>query len=205
MRHPRIKYPHAIYHLYNQGVNRSDIFFDPEDNEAWLSLIYGTIRKFSTSIFCFVTMQNHYHCLMETTHPNISEVMQYVGFMFAKHINKKHGRVGYLFRNRYQGQLVENLSYLRTVIAYIHNNPLEAGMISDIEEEHPMVLTSYHDLAGNTNHYPWLARSRLFDFFQVSPWEKNAISNLWQPIDLETFKELTKIEKSVQKVTNMKE
>ena len=31
MRKPRINIPNAIYHIYNQGVNREDIYKDRED------------------------------------------------------------------------------------------------------------------------------------------------------------------------------
>ena len=199
MRLPRIKRPGAIYHIYNQGVNRADIFLDQEDPEFWLSLLRGTIHKFKTNVFCFVTMKNHFHCILQTTEPNISDVMWYVGFFFALYMNKKYKRVGPLCRNRFQSQLIENIPYLRNAVCYIHNNPVEAGYIKNVCEKDPCILTSFHCLSGRADEYAWLSKEKLRDLLQI-PGEKDFQQLIWQPIGRAVFKELTKIENISQKV-----
>jgi REP element-mobilizing transposase RayT len=204
MRMPRIKYANAIYHIYNQGVNRSDIFMDSEDNNFWLTLLQSTIKKYNTNVFCFVTMQNHYHCLLQTSEPNISDVMWYIGYFYVLFINKKYNRVGPLCRNRFQSQLVEDSNYFRNIVCYIHNNPMEAGLISDVYEYRRDILTSFHHLAGRNNNYYWLAKKQLFEYLDTSPSTKDFKHLLWKPISEDLFKEMTKIELSNQKINKQR-
>jgi len=201
MRKPRINHPNSFYHIYNQGVNREIIFKDKEDIEYWVELLHEVSRKLNTHVYCFVTMQNHFHCLVETEEPNISQVLWHIGYYFARYINKKYGRVGHLFRNRCQSQIICNLEYLRIVVWYIHNNPIASGLIKHMTELHPMVYTSYHDLVGITNKYLWLAKSRLLKKLDILNPKKN--HQLWDSIKRQDFADFTKIEVAYQKISGL--
>jgi REP element-mobilizing transposase RayT len=47
---------------------------------------------------------------------------------YAKSIYKAYGRTGALFQQGYKKKLVDSESYLKYLIQYIHNNPVEAGL-----------------------------------------------------------------------------
>ncbi|HCC25229.1 MAG: hypothetical protein A2268_03695 [Candidatus Raymondbacteria bacterium RifOxyA12_full_50_37] len=200
MRMPRIKYPNAIYHIYNQGVNRGTVLFDNEDNEYFLWLLNSLRKEYHVKVFCFVTMINHYHCLLRTIEPNISDVMQRLGYYFVKFINNKYRRVGPLFRNRFQSQLVESEDYLRNVIAYIHNNPLVAGLISEIHDRNEAVFTSFHDLVGLTADFPWIDKQDLGALLQLPVESEQFRQLLWRPIAKESFYDITMIERINQRI-----
>ncbi|MFH1760861.1 MAG: transposase [bacterium] len=200
MRKLREAYKNAIYHVYNQGINRENILIDVEDNEYFVWLLFEVSKKFPLHIFCFTTMLNHYHCLLQTLEPDISKVMWHVGYHLTRFINRKYRRIGPLCRNRFQGQLVLRHEYFRNVVSYIHNNPLEAGIITDIYESHPRIITSFHDLAGITAKYPWLAKRELFKILMVDPDSENLEGVLWKPIDQEAFHDFTVIETHYQKI-----
>jgi REP element-mobilizing transposase RayT len=205
MRPLRIAYANAIYHVYNQGVNKTPMFLSDRDSQflIWLLAVAG--NRYEVNIFCFATMQNHFHLLIQTKNPNISEVMWDIGYKYARYFNMKYNRVGHLFRNRFKSQLVVSDSYFRNVVSYIHNNPLEANLIKSIYEESSMVLTSFHDLMGITNDYPWLARKELFDYLGVNPNSPEVRDLLWKSIDREEFNKFTMDEKALEKMGNSKE
>ena len=50
---------------------------------------------------------------------------------FSRWFNKRHGRRGTLWQDRYRSVLVENGEALRTMAAYIELNPVRAGLVDD--------------------------------------------------------------------------
>ena len=47
------------------------------------------------------------------------------------HFNKKYGRIGHLFQDRFKSEPCNDSDYFITLIRYIHQNPLKAGMVSN--------------------------------------------------------------------------
>jgi len=48
--------------------------------------------------------------------------------------NWKYKRSGHLFQDRYKSEIVENDRYFLTVLRYIHQNPVKAGIEKDIKK-----------------------------------------------------------------------
>jgi REP element-mobilizing transposase RayT len=193
----------AIYHIYNQGVNKETLFRDEQDHRMWLGLLEEITHKLNCHVYCFVTMRNHYHCLIETIEANVSKVLWHLGYYFAKYLNKKYSRVGHLYRNRCQSQLVVDLKYFQTTVWYIHHNPVAAGLIKDVRNIHPFVFTSYHDLAGLTNRYSWLSKELLFQKLEMALPDTTNEVVIWNPVHKEDYMELTKIENISQKMSKL--
>ena len=47
--------------------------------------------------------------------------------------NKKYGRVGNFFQDRFKSEPVENDAYFLTVLRYIFQNPIKAGIVKKPE------------------------------------------------------------------------
>jgi len=50
---------------------------------------------------------------------------------FSRWFNKRHGRRGTLWQERYRSILVEDGEALRTISAYLDLNPVRAGLVDD--------------------------------------------------------------------------
>ena len=48
--------------------------------------------------------------------------------------NKKYGRIGHLFQDRFKSEPCDTPEYFMTLFRYIHQNPLKAGLVSDIRD-----------------------------------------------------------------------
>jgi hypothetical protein len=48
--------------------------------------------------------------------------------------NRRHGRKGHLFKNRYKSIVVEEDPYFLEVVRYIHLNPIRAGIVNQLNE-----------------------------------------------------------------------
>ena len=53
---------------------------------------------------------------------------------YALYYNKKRDRVGYVFRDRYKSQVIDNEKYLYTCAKYIHENPLKAKICKNLKD-----------------------------------------------------------------------
>lgn len=51
---------------------------------------------------------------------------------YAMYYNKMQDRYGYVFQNRFKSEIIENERYLYGVLRYVHNNPVNAYMISNV-------------------------------------------------------------------------
>ena len=62
---------------------------------------------------------------------NLGRFMKELKERFSRWFNKRHGRRGMLWQDRYRSVLVEDGDALRTMAAYIDLNPVRAGLIDD--------------------------------------------------------------------------
>jgi hypothetical protein len=53
---------------------------------------------------------------------------------YSKAINKRYDRVGSLFQGRYKVSEITSDSYYTTIITYIHQNPVIASLVKNMED-----------------------------------------------------------------------
>lgn len=74
-------------------------------------------------------MPNHVHALVEQIEgARLSDVIQRLKSTTAHRINPMLGRKGRLWRREYFDRFTRDDNHLRTVIDYIEQNPVEAGL-----------------------------------------------------------------------------
>lgn len=78
-------------------------------------------------------MPNHLHLLLRAGPEGISHLMQRLGTGYASYFNRKHGRVGHLFQNRFKSIVIEQEPYFLTAVRYVHLNPVKAGLVAGVE------------------------------------------------------------------------
>ena len=139
----RIEFPGALYHVMARGNHRQDIFLSDLDREAFLRTLAQACDRTGWRVLAWVLMSNHYHLALETPEPNLVSGMTWFQTTYTRRFNSRHGKWGHLFGDRYKAILVESdpvsdrrptvnrpPEYLRTLIDYIHLNPVRAGMIA---------------------------------------------------------------------------
>ena len=79
-------------------------------------------------------MNNHIHLLIKEGQEELGTVFRRIGAKYVYWYNRKYSRRGHLFQDRYKSEVVEDDGYLLTVLRYIHQNPLKAGIVKNIEQ-----------------------------------------------------------------------
>ena len=63
-----------------------------------------------------------------TPHANLSQAMCFLTGRYSRDLNRRFEWDGPLFRARYKNRVVEDEDYWRDLLAYIHLNPVKAGL-----------------------------------------------------------------------------
>ena len=161
-RPPRIDFPGARHHVMNRASRRENIFLDPDACALFLSLLAELATRFRVRILAYAIMPNHYHLLLECPEGNLSLAMKFLGGQFTQRLNRKNGWDGPIFRGRFTSRLVTTDGYLAYLYAYIHLNPVRAGLAASVDEA---VLTSHRALLGLERPPPWLDGAGLLESF----------------------------------------
>ena len=117
-----------IYHAMIRGINRQNIFEEDDDRICFMKIL-GYCKEISGfKLYAFVLMDNHIHLLIEPSGEPLNTVFSRIETRYAKWFNQKYQRTGYLFQNRFRSEAVETDQYFMTVLRYILQNPMKAGM-----------------------------------------------------------------------------
>lgn len=130
----RLAFEDATYHITARGNRRESIFYSDRDRSVFLEKMNETFNKYSFNCYAYCLMDNHYHLFIKTPHANLSEGMHYLNASYTNWLKAEHNIVGVIFQGRYKSILVHRDSYGLKLSAYIHLNPLRAGIVTDIEE-----------------------------------------------------------------------
>jgi putative transposase len=128
---------HATYHVFARGNGKQRIFLDERDHENFLGLLDEVLSRFAWQCFAYCLMPNHYHLVVKTSNPNLSQGMRHINGVYAQRFNRRHDRVGHVFQGRFGSTLIQADEHLLEAIRYVVRNPIRAG------------------LAGRTHEWPW--------------------------------------------------
>jgi len=147
----RIKSKSGIYHIIMRGINRQIVFEENEDCVKFIQTLqkYKAICKYRLYAYCL--MGNHLHLLlMEGTEP-LGNAMRRICSSYVLWYNKKYDRVGYLFQDRFKSEPVEDDGYFLTVLRYIFQNPVKAGIVTKIKDYKWTNYTDYIEESNKTD------------------------------------------------------
>ena len=133
-RKPRIEYDEAIYHVIQRGNNREYIFDKEADKSFLLNDIIYKQNDLGFRLMGYIIMDNHFHILLQTIEKPLQSIMHRINSKYSKYYNRKFGRKGHVLGERYKAILVQDERYLLTLLRYIHQNPVKAGICNKAEE-----------------------------------------------------------------------
>src|SRR5690606_5544701 len=135
----------GFYHIFNRGNNREDIFIEERNYHYFLKLIENHITPVAY-IYSYCLLKNHFHLLIQTRE-NIEDQLISRAFSnlfnaYSKAINKAYQRRGSLFQDRFKRIEIKDEHYIKTLILYIHLNPLNHGIVKDFTTYNHSSFTS---------------------------------------------------------------
>ena len=122
-----------MHHIIVRGIDRQKLFNNDEDRNNFLSRLGVILTETKTDCYAWALIPNHFHLLLRTGNVSISKVMRRLLTGYAVWYNRRHGRYGHLFQNRYKSILCQEDVYLLELVRYIHLNPLRAKVVPDLK------------------------------------------------------------------------
>ena len=143
-----------IYHIYNRGVEKRDIFLNNKDCLRFIVNLYefnntapainfgrnldsqpievrlqSSRKEPLVDILAFCLMPNHYHLMLrQLLERGITEFMRKLGTGYTNYFNLKYNRVGPLFQGKFKSVILEREQHFQHLPHYIHLNPLDLLM-----------------------------------------------------------------------------
>jgi putative transposase len=158
--------PGGIYHVRTRGNNREPLYFDDHDRAARLEALEGVARKYGWDVLAFCLMTNHDHWIVRVPLGGLSAGMQVLNTGYSRRTNRRYGRTGHLFRNRFESSLLETQAHLLLACRYVVLNPVRARMQKSPEL---WPWSSYRACAGLDLAPVFLADSELLKLFSSRP------------------------------------
>ena len=132
----------GIYHAMLRGINRQNIFEDDEDRTKFLETVNECRKISGYKLFGYCLMGNHIHMLIKEEKEPIELIFKRIGARYVYWYNWKYQRSGHLFQDRFRSEVVEDDGYFLTVLRYILQNPVKAGLTTNVSE---YKWSSYND------------------------------------------------------------
>ncbi len=134
----------------NRGNNKQAVFHDDRDFEKFVGIVREAKATVPVKLYAFTLMHNHFHLVLQPR--DIDTMSRYM------HRAQKAGTVahhhrydtsGHLWQSRYKGFPVQDDSHFLTVIRYVLQNPVRAGLARR-SRDYPWTSLSFPDLVD-----PW--------------------------------------------------
>ena len=158
----RLEFANALYHVTSRGDRREPIFVDDSDRSMWLEVFGQVSGRFNWRCHAWCLMTNHYHLLVETPEPSLSQGMRQLNGVYTQRVNRRHCQVGHVFQGRFKAVLIERESYLLELARYIVLNPVRAYMVGDAGA---WPWSSYGAMTAAQPAAPWLETDWLLHQF----------------------------------------
>jgi len=173
----------AYYHIFNQGVEKRDIFQDENDYRLFQYYLLAYLRPIEevlemdpdiplrltskslaeeTELLAYCLMPNHFHLLIkQKTEDAIPKLLKQLTNAYTLYFNEKHDRVGGLMQGRYKAVEVGDEKLFIHLARYIHLNPLSGGIVKSLDEHR---WSSYPDYLEGKAGVP-AAKEKILSYF----------------------------------------
>ena len=143
--------PGQICHLTHRCHNRQFLFRFARDRSAYRQALWASLRAAGVSVLAYCLTSNHTHVLARAESPGaLSQWMQELEGSFAQAYNRRKGRSGAFWADRYHCTMIEPGGHLWKCLVYIDLNMVRAGVV-----KHPgqWPWCGYSEWAGSRRRY----------------------------------------------------
>ena len=131
---PRCQLADGVFHATARAVFGARLFDDDLDRLDFLQLRRSTGSLFDWRLHAHGLMGTHYHLVLSATRDRLSGGMRRLNGAYARRFNKRHGRHGHLFDERFASFSIEGDRHLEAAVEYVLQNPVRAGLCAEARD-----------------------------------------------------------------------
>lgn len=183
-----------IYHVYNRGNNRENIFIE-EKNYFYFMQLYEKYIPRVADTFAYCLLGNHFHFIVRIReeydfrsledwqpHPTPSQAFSNLFSTYTKAVNKAYQRTGSLFEKPFKRKVVDNENYFTNLVLYIHRNPEFHGFVDDFRDwpfsSYKAILSTEQTGISRAELLSWFGNEKEFTSFHMNEPDLQLISNV---------------------------
>lgn len=118
----------GFYHVCARGMGGQLIFESDEDRWEFLELMRDCCRDAQVTIVTWCLMSDYVDLVLLDYEDEMSAAMQRLLLTYARRFNKRAGREGCLFRERFERRSLDTDRQVMEAIRSVYANPQEAGV-----------------------------------------------------------------------------
>jgi len=130
--------PGKFYHVYNHACGFESLFVESSNYDFFLENFYVRLGSY-LDIYCYCLIPNHFHFLVKMKD---IEGIENISYLYSKKFsdffnsytqsfNRYFKRKGSLFNQNFKRKEIDDMFYLKTLVIYIHRNPIKHGLVND--------------------------------------------------------------------------
>lgn len=118
----------GFYHVSARGTGKQIIFETDDDRWEFLELMRDCCRDAGVTVVAWCLMNDHVDLVLLDYEDEMSAAMQRLLLTYARRFNKRTGRAGCLFRERFERRSLDTDWQVMEAIRSVHADPQEAGI-----------------------------------------------------------------------------
>lgn len=132
----------GFYHVCARGTGKRLIFEGDEDRWEFLELMRECCRDACVTVVAWCLMNDHVDLVLSDYEDTMSAAMQRLLLTYARRFNKRTGRSGHLFQNRFDRRSLDTDWQVMEAIRSVHADPQEVGV--SLTERYPWSSFAEH-------------------------------------------------------------
>jgi REP element-mobilizing transposase RayT len=159
--------PGYVWHITHRCHRREFLLKFAKDRTRWMELLFEAKRRYRLSILNFIVTSNHIHLIVASpkTPESIPKAMQLVAGRTAQEYNRRKGRKGAFWQDRYHATVIETGEHLWRCLVYVDLNMVRAGVV-----KHPCEWkwSGYHEIQQPKERYRLIDNKMLQKLLHVN-------------------------------------
>ena len=170
--------PGHVWHITHRCHKQEFLLKFVRDRQNWLGWLFEAKKRYGLCVLNYIVTSNHIHLLVQDTGKNeIPLSLQLIAGRVAQEFNKRKGRKGAFWEDRYHATAIATDQHLARCIIYIDLNMVRAGAVT-----HPIDWpeSGYAELFKHKQRYQIIDTSALMVLFGINNvHEIQEQRNLW--------------------------
>ena len=152
MRIARVTVPGMVHHVICRFIDKDWLITSDDEREQYLWLLGRALTKTDWTCLAYVVMSSHVHLALVAGEQRSERWSRRVNPPFVNWLNERHDRIGPAFAGR-ASMWIQRAQNVGELIAYIHNNPVRAGVVGRAAES---TWSSHRAFIGSAPRPAWL-------------------------------------------------
>jgi putative transposase len=127
----------GVYHVFNRGNCRMDLFTKPGDFAAFIKLLEEARCRTGMRLLGYCLMDNHWHLVLWPKRG--TDLSRFIGWLCTTHVrrwraHRQNNGEGHVYQGRFKSFLVQRDEHFLALMSYVEGNRLRAGLVRRAED-----------------------------------------------------------------------